>query len=55
MSASQKINLIIINFIRKLEEDDGMTLLFIAEKQQKSALDFFFFFFFRFIKRNRII
>ena len=47
MSASQKIN-----FIRKLKEDDGMILLFIAEKQQKSVLDFFFF---RFIKRNRII
>ena len=39
MCASQKIN-----FIRKLKENDGMTLLFIAEKQQKSVPDFFFFF-----------
>ena len=29
-----------INFVGKLEEDDGTTMLFIAEKQQKSILIF---------------
>ena len=30
-----------INFAGKLEEDDGATIFFIAEKQQKIILDFF--------------
>ena len=29
-----------INFVVKLEEDDGATIFFIAEKQQKSILIF---------------
>ena len=29
-----------INFVGKLEEDDGATMLFIAEKQQKTILNF---------------
>ena len=28
------------NFIRKLEEDDGVTMFFIAEKQHKTILHF---------------
>ena len=28
-----------INFVGKLEEDDGATIIFIAEKQQKTTLD----------------
>ena len=28
-----------INFVGKLEEDDGATMFFIAEKQQKSILN----------------
>ena len=27
-------------FVEKLEEDDGATMLFIAEKQQKTILNF---------------
>ena len=30
-----------INFIGKLEEDNGATMFFIAEKQQKTILNFF--------------
>ena len=30
-----------INFIGKLEEDDGAKMFFIAEKQQKTPLNFF--------------
>ena len=44
MNISQKIN-----FTGKLEEDDGATMFFIAEKQQKTK------FFFRFINCYRII
>ena len=29
-----------INFTRKLEENDGATMFFIAEKQQKTILNF---------------
>ena len=29
-----------INFVEKLEEDDGVTMFFIAEKQQNNILDF---------------
>ena len=29
-----------INFVEKLEEDDGATMIFIAEKQQKIILNF---------------
>ena len=29
-----------INFIGKLEEDDGAAMFFIAEKQQKAILNF---------------
>ena len=29
-----------INFVEKLEEDDGATMFFIAEKQHKAILDF---------------
>ena len=29
-----------IDFVRKLEEDDGATMFFIAEKQQKTILNF---------------
>ena len=29
-----------INFVGKLEEDDGATMFFIAEKQQKTILNF---------------
>ena len=29
-----------INFTRKLEEDDGATMFFIAEKQQKAKTNF---------------
>ena len=29
-----------IHFVGKLEEDDGATMLFIAEKQQKNILNF---------------
>ena len=29
-----------INFKRKLEKDDGATMIFIAEKQQKIILNF---------------
>ena len=36
MSIPQKIN-----FARKLEEDDGTTILFVSEKQQKTILSFF--------------
>ena len=35
MSISQQIN-----FVGKLEEDDGATMFFIAEKQQKTVLNF---------------
>ena len=28
------------NFVEKLEEDDGATMLFIAKKQQKTILNF---------------
>ena len=35
MSISQQIN-----FVGKLEEDDGATIFFIAEKQQKTVLNF---------------
>ena len=41
-----------INFTGKLEEDNGATTLFIAEKQQKKNYSKIFF---RFIKYNRII
>ena len=30
-----------IKFLEKLEEDDGATMSFIAEKQQKTVLNFF--------------
>ena len=40
-----------INFTGKLEEDDGATMSFIAEKQQKNCSKLFF----RFINCNRII
>ena len=40
-----------IIFSGKLEEDDGLTMFYIAEKQQKAILNFFF----RFINCNRII
>ena len=40
-----------INFTGKLEEDDGTTMSFIAEKQQTIIL----FFFFGFINCHRII
>ena len=39
-----------INFIRKIEEDDDVTMFFIAEKQQKLILNFR-----RSINCNRII
>ena len=39
-----------INFVGKLEENDGKTMFFIAEKQHKTIL-----FFFRFINCYRII
>ena len=29
-----------INFVEKLEEDDGATMLLIAEKQQKTILNY---------------
>ena len=29
-----------INFVEKLEEDDGATIFFIAEEQQKTILNF---------------
>ena len=29
-----------INFVEKLEEDDGVTMFFIAEKKQNNILDF---------------
>ena len=29
-----------INFMRKLEEDDGTTMFFITEKQQKTILNY---------------
>ena len=29
-----------INFVRKFEEHDGVTMIFIAEKQQKIILNF---------------
>ena len=29
-----------INFVRKLEKDDGAAMIFIAEKQQKTVLKF---------------
>ena len=29
-----------INFVGKIEEDDGSTMLFVAEKQQKTILNF---------------
>ena len=29
-----------INFVRKLEKEDGATMIFIAEKQQKTVLKF---------------
>ena len=35
MSISQQIN-----FVGKLEEDDGATMFFIAEKQQKTVPNF---------------
>ena len=35
MSIPQKVN-----FVGKLEEDDGATIFFIAEKQHKSILNF---------------
>ena len=41
-----------INFTEKVEEDDGATMFFIAEKQQKTILSKFFF---RFINCNIII
>ena len=28
------------NFVEKLEEDDGVTMLFIAKEQQKTILNF---------------
>ena len=31
-----------INFTGKLDEDDGVTMFFIAEKQQKTVLNFSF-------------
>ena len=40
---SRQTNTIIpqqINFVVKLEEDDGATMFFIAEKQQKTILNF---------------
>ena len=40
---SRQINTIIpqqINFLEKLEEDDGATMFFIAEKQLKTILNF---------------
>ena len=40
-----------INFVRKLEEDDGATMFLIAEKQKKNNFKFFF----RFINCNRSI
>ena len=40
-----------IIFSGKLEEDDGPTMFYIAEKQQKAILNFFF----KFINCNRII
>ena len=39
-----------INFAGKLEENDGVTMFFVAEKQQKNNSNFFF----RFINCNRI-
>ena len=30
-----------INFVEKLEEDDGAAMFFIAEKQPKTSLNFF--------------
>ena len=30
-----------MNFVAKLEKDDGATMFFIAEKQQKTILNFF--------------
>ena len=40
-----------INFVRKFEEHDGATMIFIAEKQQKNHFKLFS----SFIKHNRII
>ena len=40
---SKQRNMIIpqqINFVGKLEEDDGATMFFIIEKQQKATLNF---------------
>ena len=40
---SRQTNMILpqqINFVGKLEEDDGATMFFIAEKQQKTILSF---------------
>ena len=41
-----------INLVGTLEEDDGLTMFFIAKKQKKN---YFKLLFFGFIKRNRII
>ena len=30
-----------INFVKKLEDDNGATIFFIAKKQQKTILNFF--------------
>ena len=49
---SRQTNAIIpqqINFTEKLEQNNGATMFFIAEKQQKTILNF------RFISCNRII
>ena len=40
-----------INFVKKLEEDDGATVFFVSEKQQKAILNIFF----RFVNWNRML
>ena len=44
MDLSRQTNMNIpqqINFVEKLEEDNGATMLFVSEKQQKAILNFF--------------